>query len=298
MQIDKLKYFLEVVRTESINQAAQNLHISHQALNQSIRLMEKELNVKLLDGNRKGSRLTAQGEVVKQTAETILTGWTSMLRTLHKEEQDINVLRIGCIPYYEWLFYELYAYAKEDYPHIRLEMQTVSCKEALEFLSTEQIDVAFVAMREDEKGHLLETHETLIYDELKEESYELCVNLQSPLVQKEKLLWSDLQDTAIVFHKQWDSDCNQMVHFLKEQGCNNILYVYSEDTIHKAVEENLACQIVSSEEILPQSTKVKTKVIKMVDELSVSYGILYRAEQQNNLILSSILKYAKSSCKK
>lgn len=297
MQIDKLKYFLEVVRTESINQAAQNLHISHQALNQSIRLMEKELDVKLLDGNRKGSRLTAQGEVVKQTAETILTAWTSMLQTLHKEEQDINVLRIGCIPYYEWLYYELYAYIKEIHPGIHLEMQTVSCKEALQFLDAGKLDIAFVAMHKEEQKELLAEHSSLIYDILREDTYGVLVNKQSSLNQKNILTWEDIKDIPLVFHKQWDSESNQMVRLLKDKGCSNILYVYSENTIYKVVEENLACQIVTGYEPLPESTKEKTEFIQMNNALLVSYGVLYCAERQKDDEICSVLKYVNSCCK-
>ena len=72
MQIEKLEYFLEVARTGSINQAAQNLHISAQALNQFVHLMERELDTKLFDGSRKGSKLTEQGEIVRTAAESVM----------------------------------------------------------------------------------------------------------------------------------------------------------------------------------------------------------------------------------
>ena len=72
MQIEKLEYFLEVARTGSINQAAQNLHISAQALNQFVHLMERELDVKLFEVSRKGSKLTEQGEIVKDAVESVM----------------------------------------------------------------------------------------------------------------------------------------------------------------------------------------------------------------------------------
>jgi molybdate transport repressor ModE-like protein len=104
MQIEKLEYFLEVARTGSINQAAQNLHISAQALNQFVHLMERELDTKLFDGSRKGSKLTEQGEIVRTAAESVMQIWGQMKHELNAQQSVCDVVRIGCVPYYEWIY--------------------------------------------------------------------------------------------------------------------------------------------------------------------------------------------------
>ena len=47
MELQQLKYFLEVAQSQHIKQSAQKLHIAQPALSQSVHRLEKELGVKL-----------------------------------------------------------------------------------------------------------------------------------------------------------------------------------------------------------------------------------------------------------
>lgn len=54
MEIRVLKYFLTVVREESITKASEVLHITQPTLSRQLAQMEEELGVKLIDrGTRK-----------------------------------------------------------------------------------------------------------------------------------------------------------------------------------------------------------------------------------------------------
>ena len=62
MQIERLNYFVEVARVQSINSASESLHISQQALSQSMHSLEKELGVTLFKRSNKGIQLTEKRE--------------------------------------------------------------------------------------------------------------------------------------------------------------------------------------------------------------------------------------------
>ena len=49
MDIRKIAYFLKVAETLNFNAAAQELHISHQALSKQIKQLEEEVGEKLLE---------------------------------------------------------------------------------------------------------------------------------------------------------------------------------------------------------------------------------------------------------
>ena len=49
MRIEQLEYLCEVAKRRSMNLAADKLHIAQQTLSTSIKTLEKELDVKLLD---------------------------------------------------------------------------------------------------------------------------------------------------------------------------------------------------------------------------------------------------------
>lgn len=64
MNFSDIKNFLEIVRSGSINKAAENLYISQPALSQQLKALEKELGADLIVRSR-GSRvlkLTPNGE--------------------------------------------------------------------------------------------------------------------------------------------------------------------------------------------------------------------------------------------
>lgn len=68
MRIEQLDYFIETARQQSIHKASDNLHISHQSLNASIKSLEKELAVTLFKRSPQGVNLTPAGEVLLRYA--------------------------------------------------------------------------------------------------------------------------------------------------------------------------------------------------------------------------------------
>ena len=62
MQIERLEYFIKVADAQSINSASNDLHISQQALNQSMTNLEKELGVSLFIRSNRGIMLTDKGK--------------------------------------------------------------------------------------------------------------------------------------------------------------------------------------------------------------------------------------------
>lgn len=61
MELLQLQYFSEVAKQGSVTKAAQILHVSQPALSQTIRRLEKELNIRLFEKNGRKIRLTGAG---------------------------------------------------------------------------------------------------------------------------------------------------------------------------------------------------------------------------------------------
>ncbi len=75
MEIRVLRYFLTVVREESISAAADYLHITQPTLSRQIKELEDELGVKLLNRGKKNRKitLTDEGMLLRKRAEEIVT---------------------------------------------------------------------------------------------------------------------------------------------------------------------------------------------------------------------------------
>ena len=72
MRLEQLAFLLEIAKTKSISLAAENCHISHSAVSKSIKALEEELCVRLLERQTRGVRLTAAARFLLPHARQIL----------------------------------------------------------------------------------------------------------------------------------------------------------------------------------------------------------------------------------
>ena len=64
MEIQQLKYFVEVVRQQSFTKAAAQLFVTQPMLTRSIKHLEEELNVRLIERTSKSFYLTDAGRIL------------------------------------------------------------------------------------------------------------------------------------------------------------------------------------------------------------------------------------------
>ncbi len=96
VSVQYLNYFMKICQTRSMNKAAEELFISQPALSQSMRNLERELNVTLFVRSNKGINLTAEGEKLLKHTRLIL-GQFALLENLH-EEEVYNQLSVSAFP--------------------------------------------------------------------------------------------------------------------------------------------------------------------------------------------------------
>lgn len=97
INVDQMKYFIEIVEQGSLNKAAQHLYISQPALTKQLGILEKSLKCKLLIRTSNGVKLTASGRYFYERSKTI----TSMINeTITKIEGFSygNIIRVGSLP--------------------------------------------------------------------------------------------------------------------------------------------------------------------------------------------------------
>lgn len=82
MQIESMKYFIDLARAGSFYGAAKGKFISHQGLNRAITSLESELGLKLVERSRQGIRLTSDGEIFLKYAKRIAVDHDLMMDEL------------------------------------------------------------------------------------------------------------------------------------------------------------------------------------------------------------------------
>ncbi|RFA36290.1 hypothetical protein CAI16_05750 [Virgibacillus dokdonensis] len=87
MDIRELKYFIEIVKKKNFTLAAKNLHISQPALSKTMKNLESELEVQLLDRSDKEIKLTEIGQLFFVQAEAVLNAFDSLKASLYDQSK-------------------------------------------------------------------------------------------------------------------------------------------------------------------------------------------------------------------
>ena len=97
MEIRVLRYFLTVVREESITRAADVLHITQPTLSRQLAQMEEEMGVKLFDRGTRKIQLTNEGLLLRRRAEEILELVDKTERELTEQNEAVEgTVAVGC----------------------------------------------------------------------------------------------------------------------------------------------------------------------------------------------------------
>lgn len=88
MRIEQFMYLIEVSRTLSISKASENLHITRTALSLSLKSLENELNIQLLERVHQGVFLTSAGEQIVEGAEKFLKLVQKLQNQNHDDELE------------------------------------------------------------------------------------------------------------------------------------------------------------------------------------------------------------------
>jgi DNA-binding transcriptional LysR family regulator len=97
VRIEQLEYVTAIARLGSYRKAAESLHISQPALSESVRSLERELGVDLLERNRQGARLSGSGRDLLQHMLTVLDAVDRLRNAADEQHQTSRMVRIGTV---------------------------------------------------------------------------------------------------------------------------------------------------------------------------------------------------------
>ncbi|WP_318709364.1 LysR family transcriptional regulator [Candidatus Acetatifactor stercoripullorum] len=145
--LEYYKVFYYVARLGSVTRAAAELSISQPAVSQSIKQLERQLEVQLFHRAAKGVRLTKEGQILFEYVEK---GYEQIEQGVGKVRQmrnfDMGEIRIGAsdmtLRYYLLPFLERF---HEKYPGIKIAVTNAPTPETLRFLEEGRIDMGVVS---------------------------------------------------------------------------------------------------------------------------------------------------------
>ena len=197
MEIRVLRYFLAVVREESITKAAELLHITQPTLSRQLAQMEEEMGVKLFDRGTRKIVLTNEGLLLRRRAEEILELVNKTERELSEQDETVEgTVSIGCgdITAVQ-LLPELIRSFHGRYPAVTFDLYTATADHIKDRMDRGLTDV----------GLLLEPINMEKYNYIRlnqREQWVVVMHPDSPLAKLDRIEPKDLKDMPLILPRR------------------------------------------------------------------------------------------------
>ncbi len=197
MEIRVLRYFLTVVREESITKASEVLHITQPTLSRQLAQMEEEIGVKLFDRGTRKIKLTNEGILLRRRAEEILQLVDKTEKELIEQEEQVEgKISIGCGEIASvQLLPKLISSFRQKYPRVTFDIFTATAD-----LVKEQMDKGLLDI-----GLLLEPVDMEKYDFIRlniREKWVVLMRPDDPLSRKEAVTAKDLSTLPLILPRR------------------------------------------------------------------------------------------------
>ncbi|WP_342610541.1 LysR family transcriptional regulator [Staphylococcus hsinchuensis] len=152
MNFEQLTYVKKIYELESIIQAADKMHVSQSAMNQSLRALEFELGYQLFERSRRGTFATEIGQRIIPYIIDILDARTQLLQEVDSLKSNLTgSLKIATIP---TLFNKIIPKAlsafKKDFPHIEVQVFESDKDKVIKMMENNEVDIGLIGKRESE----------------------------------------------------------------------------------------------------------------------------------------------------
>ncbi|MEV5982891.1 LysR family transcriptional regulator [Streptomyces sp. NPDC052114] len=97
MRTEQLEYLAAVTRLGSLRRAAEELHLSQPALSETLRNLERELGVELLERKRSGARISHEGRELLPHIAGVLDAVDRLRRAADEQHHISRTLRLGTV---------------------------------------------------------------------------------------------------------------------------------------------------------------------------------------------------------
>lgn len=240
MEIRVLRYFLTVVREESITKAAEALHITQPTLSRQLAQMEEEMGVRLFDRGTRKITLTNEGILLRRRAEEILELVDKTRREVAAQEEAVEgtvSIGSGDLGAVQLLPAMLRSF-HEKYPKVRFDLYTATADHVKERMDQGVTDI----------GLLLEPVNMEKYEFIRleqKEQWVAAMHPDSPLAQKEAITVEDLKHTPLILPRRLSVQSELASWFGEDFGKLDVLFTSNlPSNSNIMVHNRLACALI------------------------------------------------------
>lgn len=202
MNTQHLQYIIEIERTRSISQAAENLFLGQPNLSRILHDLEDNLGFRIFERTSRGVRPTERGSAFLQHARNVLreVEYIDALGPRHAAPERLRV----CIPRSARTLAMTAGYVAGLDGQAGLDVQINEChaRRAVELLTTGEADVGIIRFRSEYREYFEEqtAQQDLTFQILSKYKYQLLFPADHPLAQKKSVRMADLEGYTEIVH--------------------------------------------------------------------------------------------------
>lgn len=281
MNILHMKYAVEVAKAGSLNKAAQTLLIAQPNLSRSIKELESELGLTIFDRSAKGMLLTPEGEEFVGYAQNILRQIDQVENmykntAVPKQRFSISVPRACYIS-------EAFAQFSRQLSDQSAELfykETNSQRTIRNLLEHDfRLGIIRYAENYDQYFRAMLDEKELNYEMICEFTYQLIMNREHPLAEKEQITFDDLRPFIEIAHADPYVPSLPLSKVVKEELPDNIdrrIFIYER---------------ASQFDLLSENSQTFMWVSPVPQKLLDRYGLVQRKCAETRKIYRDVLIY-------
>ncbi|WP_108670344.1 LysR family transcriptional regulator [Peribacillus acanthi] len=200
MNIEQMKYMVEVAKERSITKAAAKLHISPSAVSQAIAQLESEMGLVIFNRSKKGMHPTNEGNMIISKSYEILHKIQELQEEIDQNKKGKDkVLRVACAPAMTYIVYDAFLSFTKTFSDVKVMIEELDQDKILEAMKIGSIDLAISPFSKSELEEA--TYEYGIGFELIYKGFIcVCVNSQSKLASLQSISPEDLKNEKVVIY--------------------------------------------------------------------------------------------------
>jgi len=203
MNFVHLQYALEVAKTGSITQAAENLYMGQPNLSKAIRDLENSLGIKIFERTARGVVATKKGEEFLRHAKNIIDQVNEIEMLYQVQDQDEIELHIS-IPRASYITYAFTNFVRTLDPEksLSIHYKETNSIEAIHNIVREEYTLGIIRYQKMYEKYFLNllAEKEIQYEKLWEFEYVVLMSKTHPLADRETLCGDDLLNYIEVTH--------------------------------------------------------------------------------------------------
>lgn len=238
-----MKYAVEVAKAGSLSKASETLLIAQPNISRSIKELENDLGITIFERSAKGMLLTHDGEVFMNYAKSIISQ-IDAVEKFYKESAPDKLRFSISVP--------RASYISEAFAQFSKRINSSSCeifynetnsRRAIENILNNDYGLGIIryAANHDESFKTMLEEKGLNYELVTQFSYQLIMNKEHPLADKESIALNDLKDYIEIAHADPYVPSLTLSKVLKDEqatGGDRKIYVFERASQFELLSEN------------------------------------------------------------